>query len=232
MSGKGMALYVTGGALAVIGLIWGGVIGYYPHEAPFVIALLVIGAVLMFAASRIEAANKPTKVEWKPTTAPTTATPTAAAALPASDEAPEPPSREELASGIPENSVNVVDVTVAVPRRRRDVAWHAGLPDGTTVRLDQSALLGRAPVASADYPDARLIAVDDDSVSKTHAAFRVVDGALQIQDLQSANGTVLLAGDQEHRCPPGVWMSISDGATIELGAAPVHFSSTVTRVVS
>lgn len=224
MSGKGMALYVVGGACALIGLFWGTVIGYYPHEAPFVIGLLIIGAVLMFFASRIEAANKPTKVEWRPTAPPTTVS----APVPAVPT----PSAVDTGASYPVAPSQDVDDTVAVPRRRKSVSWSARLSDGSTVTIAQAALLGRAPLPSAEHPNAELIVVDDVSVSKNHAAVRVVDGALQIQDLQSANGTVMLTDDREQPCPPGVWLSVSDGATIELGTAALRFSSSTTRAVT
>jgi len=232
MKPMGMLLATAGGILAAIGLIWGVVIGYYPSEAPAVIGTLGSGALLLFIGSRMIASTKPTTVEWQPSSA-VAPVPAAAPVVPVAPvQAAEPalgpgPALAPLAS-----STAIDDATVAVPRRRRNLHWTVELPNGTTTLVREQVVLGRAPQPSAEHPRAELVVVDDASVSKSHALLRIVDGALQVLDLESANGTFVVVDDLEDRCVAGVWMTIPDGATLELGTAELVCSSTSSREVA
>lgn len=238
MKPLGTLLAVAGGILAGIGLIWGVVIGFYPSEVPALLGTLGSGALLLFIGSRMIASTKPTQVEWRPTAPPAPPAPTAPAAsvLPdaapaapaavAADEQPPPPAPEPAASE------HVDDSTVAVPRRRRRVSWSLERPDGSTALVREQALLGRAPQPTAEHPRADLIVIDDPSVSKTHALLRLVDGALQVLDLDSSNGTVLIVDDVEQSCPSGVWMLVPDGAALELGTVELRCTAVASREVA
>lgn len=240
MKPLGTLLAVAGGILVAIGLIWAAVIGFFPSEVPALLGTLGSGAVLLFIGSRMVASTKPTQVEWRPTAPPappTTAAPvasvlpdaaTAAPASVAADEQPTPPAREPE----PAASEQLDDSTIAVPRRRRSVSWSLQLPDGTTALVREQALLGRAPQPTAEHPRADLIVVDDPSVSKTHALTRLVDGALQVLDLDSSNGTVLIVDEVEQACPPGVWMLVPDGAALELGTVELRCTAIASREVA
>jgi hypothetical protein len=122
--------------------------------------------------------------------------------------------------------------TVAVPRRRRTAEWTAHLPNGVTVALGDEVLLGRAPQKTTEHPAADLVVIDDPSVSKTHAALRRFNGALQVCDLHSSNGTIMITGEIEQACPAGVWMPLAPGASLELGTAEVSFTSAERREVT
>lgn len=238
MKPLGTLLAVAGGILAGIGLIWGVVIGFYPSEVPALLGTLGSGALLLFIGSRMIASTKPTQVEWRPTAPPAppaAATPVASvlpdaapaeAAPVAADEQLPPPATE------PAPSEQLDDSTIAVPRRRRRVSWSLQLPDGTAALVREQALLGRAPHPTAEHPRADLIVVDDPSVSKTHALMRLVDGALQVLDLDSSNGTVLIVDEVEQACPPGVWMLVPDGAALELGTVELRCTAIASREVA
>ncbi len=240
MKPLGTLLSVAGGILVGIGLIWGVVIGFYQSELPALATTLGAGFALLFIGSRMVASTKPTQVEWRPTAPPAPpaaatpvasvipdAAPAAPAPVVAADEQPAPPPAPE-----PVASEQLDDSTVAVPRRRRRVSWSLQLPDGSTALVREQALLGRAPQPTAEHPRADLIVVDDPSVSKTHALLRLVDGALQVLDLDSSNGTVLIVDDVEQACPPGVWMLVPDGAALELGTVELRCSAVASREVA
>jgi len=240
MKPLGTLLAVAGGILAGIGLIWGVVIGFYPSEVPALLGTLGSGALLLFIGSRMVASTKPTQVEWRPTAPPAppaAATPVASVIPDAAPAAPAPvvAADEQLApppAPEPVASEQLDDSTVAVPRRRRRVSWSLQLPDGSTALVREQALLGRAPRPTAEHPRADLIVIDDPSVSKTHALLRLADGALQVLDLDSSNGTVLIVDDVEQSCPSGVWMLVPDGAALELGAVELRCSTVASREVA
>lgn len=241
MKPLGTLLSVAGGILVGIGLIWGVVIGFYQSELPALATTLGAGFALLFIGSRMVASTKPTQVEWRPTAPPVRPAPPAASApvtsvLPdAAPAAPTPVAADEQPPvPVPEPAVSeqIDDSTIAVPRRRRRVSWSLQLPDGSTALVREQALLGRAPQATVEHPRADLIVIDDPSVSKTHAGLRLVDGALQVLDLDSSNGTVLIVDDVEQACPPGVWMLVPDGAALELGTVELRFSAVASREVA
>jgi len=229
-----MLLATVGGILAAIGLIWGVVIGYYPSELPALIGTLGSGALLLFIGSRMIASTKPTTVEWQPSSAiapvPAAAPVAPVAPVQAAEPALEPGPGPALA---PVASSTVIDdATVAVPRRRRTPHWTVELPNGTTTLVREQVLLGRAPQPSAEHPRAELVVVDDASVSKSHALLGIFDGALQVLDLESANGTFVVVDDVENRCVAGEWMTVPDGATLEIGTVELVCSSTSSREVN
>ena len=236
MKPLGTLLAVAGGILAGIGLIWGVVIGFYPSEVPALLGTLGSGALLLFIGSRMVASTKPTQVEWRPTAppAPGAASSPIASVLPDAAAAPAEVAAAQPSPPAPErvSSEQLDDSTVAVPRRRRRVSWSLQLPDGSTALVREQALLGRAPQPTAEHPRADLIVIDDPSVSKTHALLRLADGALQVLDLDSSNGTVLIVDDVEQSCPSGVWMLVPDGAALELGTVELRCSAVASREVA
>jgi hypothetical protein len=255
MKPMGTLLVTVGGILAGIGLIWGVVIGYYPSEVPALLGTLGSGLLLLFIGSRMIASTKPTKVEWRPTPPPVslpvraTAPPVASvpadsvpapvepaavtesAVAPQITPAAQPAPSESAAVPVAEHQ-HIDDATVAVPRRRRSVRWTLHLPAGATALVREEVLLGRAPQPTVEHPQADLIIVDDPSVSESHAVLRLVGGSLQVRDLDSTNGTVFVVGDVEQQCAAGVWMTVPDGATLELGTAEVLCSLASSREVA
>lgn len=93
-----------------------------------------------------------------------------------------------------------IDKTV-VGRRQRKQSWHLSAEGSTPIKLvGASALIGRNPAASGDYPLAQLVTLadPDKTVSKTHAHLSLVDGEWSIVDLNSTNGVYLMSasGDE------------------------------------
>jgi len=103
--------------------------------------------------------------------------------------------------------------------------WRLALPDGRDVALEGAAYLGRAPAATAEHPDALLIAVQDEqrSVSKTHALLLIDGDAVLVHDLGSTNGTWVIAADgAERQALPGAPIAAVAGERIDVGALPVQ----------
>jgi two-component system response regulator AtoC len=61
------------------------------------------------------------------------------------------------------------------------------------------------------------IVIDDSSLSRLHAVFRMHDGVLEVEDLDSSNGTTLRGA----RAKPGVPIVLAIGDTVHLGAVLV-----------
>jgi hypothetical protein len=86
-----------------------------------------------------------------------------------------------------------LDQTMISTRRRPH--WWLHTTAGAHIELEaNTAIVGRRPAPHPLYPGAQLIAVSDPatSVSATHAALELVDGAWQVTDLGSTNGVWLV----------------------------------------
>ena len=95
--------------------------------------------------------------------------------------------------------------------------WVLGFPDGRSITLGPSIVIGRDPLAPNS---SRAISIDDPlmSLSKTHAALATRDGLLWVTDLHSTNGTSVTNSIGEATpCPPEVDMPVGDGWTIQAG---------------
>jgi len=77
----GALLAVIGGILALIGFIWGWVVGYYPNELPVIFVLLAIGAGLLWLGSKLYS-SAPDTPAAKPYAAQTASTHWLAASAP------------------------------------------------------------------------------------------------------------------------------------------------------
>jgi FHA domain-containing protein len=98
--------------------------------------------------------------------------------------------------------------------------WRLTLPDGSTVAVTGTLLLGRDPVLFDPWSNATLVKLDDPakSVSKTHAAIDVTDAGLTVTDLHSTNGVfVVPSGGDEIAVKPGGSTDVGAGASVELG---------------
>ncbi|WP_411700779.1 FHA domain-containing protein [Conyzicola sp.] len=107
-------------------------------------------------------------------------------------------------------------VAVATPAP----VWRLALPDGgATIALDAAVLVGRNPAASAAWPQATPVSVDDltKSVSKTHALLEIDGGVLWVHDLDSTNGVYVVVGDDVVEVVPGTRAAVPAGAELELG---------------
>lgn len=92
------------------------------------------------------------------------------------------------------------DVEATVVASRRKAHWSLILPTGTPVALSADVVLvGRRPAPSTAYPNAQLVEVHDGTVSKTHLRLERHGDEWSVTDLQSTNGTILIASDGSER---------------------------------
>ena len=91
--------------------------------------------------------------------------------------------------------------------RRRRTGWVLVAPDGERIPLSEEvAIVGRRPSVDAAFPQAQLITVGDPTrtVSKTHARLELRGDVWAVVDLDSTNGVVLIAdNDDETDVEPG-----------------------------
>jgi hypothetical protein len=110
-------------------------------------------------------------------------------------------------------------------RSRSGGMWRLELPDGSRITVIRPLILGRGPAADPRWPDAELYPVSDpeQSVSKSHAVFDVVDGAIRVTDLGSTNGLAVVAADGTERVGAAhERLVLLDGDTVELGSFAVR----------
>ncbi|GAA1943902.1 DUF5684 domain-containing protein [Microbacterium deminutum] len=120
----------------------------------------------------------------------------------------------------PEIPEEAIEQTVITSRRR--TAWSLVPPSGEAIPLStEVVILGRRPVADPEFPGAQLIAIQDGTVSKTHARLELRDDAWYITDLDSTNGVLFatLMGT-EVEATPGV--AVEAGDSFLLGDAEVR----------
>ncbi|MCP2029996.1 hypothetical protein L1277_000060 [Okibacterium sp. HSC-33S16] len=94
------------------------------------------------------------------------------------------------------------------------------LPDGAVLPLAQGLIVGRDPQHQDGYGVSALAPLHDveRSVSKTHAVLGVSEGRVWVIDLNSTNGTFLIAPDGSTTpCPPEVATPLIPGADIRFG---------------
>jgi len=92
------------------------------------------------------------------------------------------------------------DETILAPRRRP--AWVLTPPLGAPIAVTSTVLIvGRRPGGDAEFPNAQLIAVSDETrtMSKTHARLELHGDEWTIIDLDSTNGVVLMGEDGTER---------------------------------
>lgn len=91
---------------------------------------------------------------------------------------------------------------------------------GQVVDVDRTVIIGRAPVAPAADPDATLLTVPSPSHDISRVHVRVTPGTqgLEVTDLHSTNGTILVApGGSAVRLAPGQGVPLEAGSTLDLG---------------
>lgn len=113
-----------------------------------------------------------------------------------------------------------LDATRATVRRRGGSPWRLVLPDGSNVVVDGTILIGRDAAASAKWPDAQLLSVNDttQSVSKTHAVIQSDEQGLWVTDLNSTNGVIVTRpGGSEAEAEGDERVLVDAGCDIELG---------------
>jgi hypothetical protein len=90
---------------------------------------------------------------------------------------------------LPEIPDDAVEETIIA--RRRQTQWSLVLPTGEPIALGaEVVILGRRPASDSDYPGAQLVAIEDGTVSKTHARLVLRDDKWWVTDLDSTNGVL------------------------------------------
>ncbi|GGE82126.1 FHA domain-containing protein [Mycetocola zhadangensis] len=110
----------------------------------------------------------------------------------------------------------VAPVAPAAP----DIGPRLVLPDGVVLPLTSGLIVGRDPQQQDGYGVTALAPLHDieRSVSKTHAVLGVSDGRVWIIDLNSTNGTYMVAANGTLTpCPPEVATPLEPGADIRFG---------------
>lgn len=113
------------------------------------------------------------------------------------------------------------DHTVLSDRLRAEpprVGWRLVADDGTEIEVMTSVIVGRDP-SGALVPGAVVAAVADPhrTMSKTHAALRLVEGELTVEDLHSTNGVYVIADDEERQVPAGIPHTLAAGQVVSFG---------------
>jgi hypothetical protein len=95
--------------------------------------------------------------------------------------------------------------------------------DGQQVELDQIVRIGRAPSPERDdEPEPKLVTVasPNQDISRTHVQISTRGGKVQVTDLHSTNGTVLVLPDTSEpgqRLPAGEAVDVPPGSLLDLG---------------
>jgi len=93
------------------------------------------------------------------------------------------------------------------------------------IPLSDGVVVGRNPAPADVLPSARLVAIADAGLSKTHLAIRAVDCTVEICDLSSTNGTVVETVSARRACVPGVWLAVDEGSRIVAGDQRMEITS-------
>lgn len=91
---------------------------------------------------------------------------------------------------------------------------------GEVVDLDRPVIFGRAPTLQGSDPASRLVTVPSPShdISRTHVRVTPGQNGLEVTDMHSTNGTILVAPDGTAiRLAPGRTAPLPIGGTIDLG---------------
>lgn len=92
--------------------------------------------------------------------------------------------------------------------------------DGRTMAIETTIVIGRNPDTDRGGPGATPLAIDDRSISKTHAILGLDGDELIVTDLHSSNGTRMEAAGLTTTCEPGVPVRLPTGdVTLHLGTA-------------
>lgn len=90
---------------------------------------------------------------------------------------------------------------------------------GRAIHITGPTIIGRAPLNTSRYPEAKLVALGDQapSVSKTHAAMMPTEHGILVTDLGSSNGTRVVRAGKARRIPTDVAVMVHEGGVVLLG---------------
>lgn len=119
-----------------------------------------------------------------------------------------------IAVASPLDDETVIDADIAAEHAPAVV-----LDDGEVLRVDGPVVLGRNPSAPAAYPQARSVAVTDESMrmSKTHVVLVPGDGGIGVFDVGATNGVHLEVDGNRTRIPVGEVQDLPVEAVLHFG---------------
>lgn len=161
---------------------------------------------------------------WGP---PDTLRPDGTPAVPTPGRAPLPPATPPPAPSTAAPAAIEPDIDETVIGTRRTLTsptaaaprWVVELADGRTLRVDAVTLVGRSPRPRPEEASAEVVAIEDGTVSKTHAAIRVAADSVHVTDRASTNGTVVVDAQGARRTlQPWAEESVALGSEILVGS--------------
>lgn len=192
MKSGGRAVFILGGVLVAIMLIWGAV-GFYVSAVPVMLLLGGAGVALMAVGSKMNKDKEPNKaVQWQPSVI---------------RETPiyETPIYETPLGETPHLSDAPFDF----------VPWALVGRNGARYQLASSTIVGREP---GEAVHAIAVTDSDSSLSKVHALVTVVGDVVRVRDMGSTNGTVVITPEGiEIECEQDEDTVVSAGSTLVLG---------------
>jgi len=93
--------------------------------------------------------------------------------------------------------------------------------DGRSIPVGHGLVVGRNPEVDALLPGAQLFAVDDPSLSKTHATFGPAGQGVWVRDHHSTNGTTVMLNGSTTPCQPGSRVDVPAGGTVVIGEVQI-----------
>jgi hypothetical protein len=194
------------GVGAIVALIAGGWgrSGFYVSQAPILVALAVAALICLGIGAGMLRYQKTSVSSVQDSR-------TAVAA-----RAFATPTATKVARIAPAAPVTLEIDEVTRDRPARTTDWVLVLPDHTEIPVADALVIGRQPLSADGGPAA---AVPSPEVSKSHARFRVVDDQLQVRDLDSTNGTMIVhPDDSEQAVSSAAETVICDGDRLEIGS--------------
>lgn len=118
----------------------------------------------------------------------------------------------------PTDTGAVDDRTQKVPRKSRSAHWRVTPQGLASIPLVSTLVIGRQPSSGSNEGAFVTVPKSENTVSKSHAKFELVDGVVHVTDLGSANGTILVGpADELIDCQPNTPTPVPSGYVIELG---------------
>lgn len=131
-----------------------------------------------------------------------------------------PPAPVAPAGIVEENEDHTLLAPNALAMAPSELARALVADDGERISIDRVVVVGRNPTAPPDYPEARLVALRDPSMStsKTHAVLRPDPDGIWVMDLHSTNGSsVTTPSGIRTAVPAGGALVVATGGQLHLG---------------
>lgn len=195
------------------------------HRAPIDVARAVIAAPTLDVVL-LPVATAPAVSPWQPPPLIIPRDEPADSGEPAASDEPAERDQPDDRADSDDATDGELDKTIA-GRRGRAPVWYLAAEHSAPIRLaGTSALVGRNPVSSVEFPRAQLVIISDPdkTVSKTHAHLAFANGRWSITDLNSTNGVYLMsASGDETEIEIGIGVQATD--SFRLGDLTITLST-------